>query len=70
MQKRDIFVLKFTTNSKAKELLKFAINVKMNFAHIPENIDKKEYIKGVLGKDNQYKRYPGKLRNIVLYLHQ
>lgn len=57
------------TNSKAKELLKFAINVDMNFPHT-QNIDKKEYIKGVLGKDNQYKRYPGKLRNIVLYHHQ
>lgn len=58
------------TNSKAKEMLKFAINVKFNAYNFPETIDKEEYRKGILGKDNQYKTYPGKLRNIVFYHHQ
>ncbi len=58
------------TNSKAKEMLKFAINVKLGFNYLPESVDKEDYRKGILGKDNQYKKYPGKLRNIVFYHHQ
>lgn len=38
------------TNSKAKEMLKFAINVKIAFDCLPENTDKEEYRKGILGK--------------------
>lgn len=47
-------------------MLKFAINVKIGFDYLPENTDKEEYRKGILGKENQYKRYPGKLTTIRL----
>lgn len=58
------------TNSKAKKMLKFCINRRLEYGYFSDDFNIEEYKNGILGKRNRYKRYPGKLRNIVFYFHQ
>lgn len=53
------------TNSRAKKMIKYAYNLADYFHERPH-----ECLEGYLGKRNKYKKYPGKLRNIVYYHHQ
>lgn len=45
-------------------MLKFAANAKCESCSDVDKGIKDEYIKGLLGKHNKYKHYPGKIRNI------
>ena len=53
------------TNSKAKKMIKKAFYDYKYFFDRPD-----ECLAGYLGKKNEYKLYPGKLRNIVFYHYQ
>lgn len=53
------------TNSNAKRMIKYAFNCSNCLAEYSD-----ECLEGYLGKKNQYKRYQGKLRNIVYIKHQ
>ena len=58
------------TNSRAKRMLKFAVNdfIYINFFGWSIN-DLEEYRNGILGKKkNKFKHYHGKIRNIVFYI--
>lgn len=50
------------TNSKAKKMIRFAFCACNWFCERPP-----EVLDGYLGKKNEYKKYPGKLRNIVYF---
>lgn len=53
------------TNSNAKRMIRYAFrSSNRNFKH------PYECLAGYLGKKNEYKRYPGKLRNIVYFMYQ